>query len=39
MEAIYFGNSTKWWHDKPSNASDMGPWICADLEQGMCVNT
>eukprot|EP00035_Acanthoeca_spectabilis_P005978 m.119347 g.119347 ORF g.119347 m.119347 type:complete len:496 (-) comp13291_c0_seq1:2369-3856(-) len=33
MEAIYFGNSTKWWKNKPKNTT--GPWVCADLEQGM----
>ena len=32
MEALYFGNDI-WWREKPANST--GPWIMADLENGM----
>ena len=34
MEAIYFGNSHGWGHGAGS-----GPWIMADLENGLWVRT
>eukprot|EP00039_Didymoeca_costata_P007291 m.98259 g.98259 ORF g.98259 m.98259 type:complete len:429 (+) comp13628_c0_seq1:533-1819(+) len=33
MEAIYFGNDVRWWKDPPTNTT--GPWIMADIENGM----
>lgn len=33
METIYFGSATSW--DKEFNASGNGPWVAADLENGM----
>jgi hypothetical protein len=35
MEAIYFGNDEAWWRERPANKT--GPWIMADIENGMCV--
>ena len=32
MEAIYFGNAS--WHG--NRGAGKGPWLGADLEQGMC---
>eukprot|EP00040_Diaphanoeca_grandis_P018700 m.98351 g.98351 ORF g.98351 m.98351 type:complete len:499 (-) comp27056_c0_seq1:164-1660(-) len=33
MEAICFGNATKYWRKKPINGT--GPWVMADIEAGM----
>eukprot|EP00930_Biecheleria_cincta_P032041 TRINITY_DN22230_c0_g1_i1.p1 TRINITY_DN22230_c0_g1~~TRINITY_DN22230_c0_g1_i1.p1 ORF type:complete len:516 (-),score=59.96 TRINITY_DN22230_c0_g1_i1:58-1605(-) len=33
MEAIYFGNDETWWRERPANKT--GPWIMADIENGM----
>ena len=33
MEAIYFGNA----HWRGNTGAGPGPWVGADLEQGMCV--
>jgi non-reducing end alpha-L-arabinofuranosidase len=30
MECVYFGNATEWGH-----GSGAGPWLMADLEQGL----
>ena len=33
MEAIYFGSDANWWRERPANKT--GPWIMADIENGM----
>ena len=33
MEAIYFGKDANWWREMPANKT--GPWIMADVENGM----
>ena len=41
MEAIYIGNDTDWWRERPTppnsnnNESKRGPFIMADFEDGM----
>jgi hypothetical protein len=35
MEAIYFGNDSNWWREKPAADNKLGPWIMADIENGM----
>ena len=34
MEAIYFGNDSGWWREKPADDNKLGPWIMADIENG-----
>jgi hypothetical protein len=33
MESLYFGSDEAWWREMPANKS--GPWIMADIENGM----
>ena len=33
MEAMTFGNATSYWKKKPTNGT--GPWVMADIENGM----
>jgi hypothetical protein len=35
MEAVYFGTGGGWCGGPGSNASDRGPWVLADLENGL----
>lgn len=41
MEAIYIGNDTDWWRERPTppnsndNESKRGPFVMADFEDGM----
>ena len=34
MEAIYFGNDSGWWREKPADDNKLGPWVMADIENG-----
>ena len=33
MESLYFGSDEAWWRERPANKT--GPWIMADIENGM----
>ena len=38
MEAIYFGNDSGWWREKPADDNNLGPWVMADIENGRPVS-
>eukprot|EP01048_Picozoa_sp_COSAG05_P018377 COSAG05_NODE_2675_length_2779_cov_1.849254_3_plen_171_part_00 len=35
MEAIYVGNDSQWWRERPTADHQRGPFIMADFEDGM----